>query len=98
MIHTVGPVWHGGGRNERETLASCYRESLRLAAGAGLKRVAFPVISTGVYGYPKEEAAQVAVESVRAFVAQVPAIDEVIFACFSAYDLGIYERLLAQNG
>jgi O-acetyl-ADP-ribose deacetylase len=96
VIHTVGPVWHGGDRGERETLASCYRESLRLAAAAGLKSIAFPAISTGVYGYPKEEAAQVAVETVQAFVAENPALDEVIFACFSGPDLEIYERLLAQ--
>ena len=65
MIHTVGPVWRGGGHGEAETLARCYRNSLELAAGHGLASVAFPAISTGVYGYPVEEAAAVALRAIR---------------------------------
>jgi O-acetyl-ADP-ribose deacetylase (regulator of RNase III) len=95
VIHTVGPIWHCGSRGEKDVLASCYRKSLRLAADAGLSSVAFPCISTGVYRYPKALAAQVAVETVRGFVAQEAAVNEVIFVCFSSSDLEAYNALLA---
>jgi O-acetyl-ADP-ribose deacetylase (regulator of RNase III) len=94
VIHTVGPVWHGGGKGAPELLASCYRNSLRLAAGKDLHSIAFPGISTGVYGYPVELAAQVAVEAVRTTLAKLGSIREVIFCCFSAGDLAVYLRLL----
>ncbi len=93
VIHAVGPVWHGGGRGEAKLLAACYRRSLELAAQHGVRSVAFPAISTGVYSYPKEEAARIAVETVRA--SAVPPLEHVVFCCFSAEDLQRYERLLA---
>lgn len=94
VIHTVGPVWHGGRTGEDEMLAGCYRSSLSLAAAHGLRTIAFPAISTGAYGYPVERAAVVAVRAVREFVAANPIPDEIIFVLFSAADLGIYRRLL----
>lgn len=95
VIHTVGPVWRGGAAGEPELLASCYRESLRVAAGLDVRTIAFPCISTGVYGYPAEAAARVAVATVRA-CAQECGLEEVRFCCFSPGDLAIYQRLLAE--
>lgn len=97
VIHTVGPVWHGGARGEAEQLGSCYRRSLQEAAAAGLASVAFPCISTGVYGYPAEPAAQVALQAVRETLPAVPGIREVIFCCHSASDLAVYRRLLGEE-
>jgi O-acetyl-ADP-ribose deacetylase len=94
IIHTVGPVWSGGGKGEGSVLASCYERSLLLAVEHGLKSIAFPSISTGVYGYPLELAAPVAVRTVREFTAHTDEIDEVIFCCFSAGDFDFYSRLL----
>ena len=95
VIHTVGPVWHGGDRGEPELLASCYRRCIEVAAQNGIHSLAFPGISTGVYGYPVERAARVAVATVRAAVPAFPAIREVIFCCHSAADLAVYQALLA---
>ena len=95
VIHTVGPVWHGGGRGEAELLASCYRRSLELASEAGARSIAFPSISTGVYGYPVAQAAKIAVSTVGEELQKYPAIEEVVFCCFSEGDRAVYEKLLA---
>jgi O-acetyl-ADP-ribose deacetylase (regulator of RNase III) len=95
VIHTVGPVWGGGERGEPELLASCYRRSLELARDHGLKTIAFPAISTGVYGYPAERAAAVAVETVAAVLAADDGhFDDVIFCCFSAPSAALHEAAL----
>ncbi|MDR1900467.1 MAG: O-acetyl-ADP-ribose deacetylase [Treponema sp.] len=94
VIHTVGPVWYGGGRGEAELLASCYRKSLLLAAGAGLESVAFPNISTGVYGYPKDKAAAAAVAAVKETLEAEAAVKRVVFVCFDEENYGLYQALL----
>ncbi|MFV0673876.1 O-acetyl-ADP-ribose deacetylase [Variovorax sp. tm] len=96
IIHTVGPVWRGGGSGEPELLASCYRRSMALAAAQGVRSIAFPGISTGIYGYPVEPAARLAVSTVREALADAASpVEEVVFCCFSAADLAIYEAVLA---
>ena len=94
VIHTVGPVWHGGRRGEPELLRSCYTESLRLAEENGLRTVAFPGISTGVYGYPKAEACDVAVGAVTAWLAAHELPHTVTFCCFGAEDAALYRARL----
>lgn len=98
VVHTVGPVWRGGGNGEPDLLASCYRRSIALAAGAGAASIAFPSISTGIYGYPIELAAVVAVSTVKAALPDHPAIREVVFCCFSQPDLAVYEAVLKAQG
>lgn len=94
VIHTVGPVWRGGGQQERALLAACYRHSLQLAQAHGLTSVAFPCISTGVYRFPPDEAARIAVVTVRETLLECPAIQQVIFCCYQAEDLQRYQALL----
>jgi O-acetyl-ADP-ribose deacetylase len=95
VIHAVGPVWDGGAYGEAKLLASCYRRALEIAADEGLATIAFPSISTGVYGYPIELATPVAVTSVRETLSRLPGIQEVIFCCFSKDHLSSYERALS---
>lgn len=97
VIHTVGPVWHGGKKGEPDLLASCYRNSLAIANKQGFKTIAFPSISTGVYGYPFELAARVAVDTVSEIVQKSSNLEEVIFCCFSPSDLAVYESLLTKS-
>jgi O-acetyl-ADP-ribose deacetylase (regulator of RNase III) len=94
IIHTVGPVWYGGLHNEEDLLASCYRQSLRIAANENLQSIAFPCISTGVYGYPMELAAEVAVKNVFLDQSSNSSIQKITFCCFSEADLAVYQRLL----
>ncbi|HQG22477.1 MAG TPA: O-acetyl-ADP-ribose deacetylase [Bacteroidales bacterium] len=94
VIHTVGPVWHGGMNNEDQLLANAYSNSLRLAVDNGVKTIAFPNISTGVYGFPKERAANIAIEAVRKFLEKDKSLHEVVFVCFDRENHAIYERLL----
>lgn len=95
VIHTVGPVWNGGDAGEPELLAACYRNSLRLASDNDIRTIAFPSISTGVYGYPPELAADIAIATVReSCVAAGQQFEEIIFCCFSAADLERYESRL----
>lgn len=94
IIHTVGPVWRGGAQGEPALLASCYRRCMGIAAAQGIRTLAFPCISTGVYGYPLEPAAHIAVATVRSAVQTYTEIQEVVFCCFSDSDLAVYERIL----
>jgi len=96
VIHTVGPVWRGGGCGEAALLAACYRHALELAAQAELETVAFPCISTGVYGYPPDLAAPCAISSVQETLAHLPGIREVIFCCFSEEERMRYQSLLGE--
>ncbi|HYS20952.1 MAG TPA: O-acetyl-ADP-ribose deacetylase [Gemmatimonadales bacterium] len=95
VIHTVGPVWSGGGRGEPELLRACYMSSLALAAHHGVRSIAFPSISTGAYRYPIADAAHLAVQTVRESLAVLTTVESVRFVCFSAGDLEIYRRLLS---
>ena len=94
VIHTVGPVWRGGTNGEPELLASCYRESLKLAVENGVRSIAFPAISCGIYGYPVEQAALIAVAETSRFVAEHPTIERVMFTCFGGDVCEAYERAL----
>jgi len=96
VIHTVGPVYQDGRHGEPELLASCYRESLRLAEAHGCASIAFPAISCGVYGYPLADATAIAVREVQAFSLSAKSVTRVVFACFGADALAAYERALAR--
>lgn len=95
VIHTVGPVWRGGKSDEPDLLASCYRRALEIAAENGIASLAFPCISTGIYGYPIELAAKIAIDTVRESLVEFTSIQAVIFCCFSSGDLAVYERHMA---
>jgi len=95
VIHTVGPVWQGGSRNESQLLAACYRHCMELAQQKAIGSIAFPCISTGVYGFPKQPAAQIAVTTVDSFLRQSACDIHVTFCCFSDSDAEIYASLLA---
>ncbi|CAG9178000.1 MULTISPECIES: O-acetyl-ADP-ribose deacetylase [Cupriavidus] len=95
VIHAVGPVWHGGSRDEDQQLASAYRNSIRLAAEHHLRTVAFPNISTGIYGFPRERAADIAIRAVREALAAAPGIEQVTFVCFDEENYRLYRERLA---
>jgi O-acetyl-ADP-ribose deacetylase (regulator of RNase III) len=94
VIHTVGPVWHGGRQGEDKLLASCYRRSLEVAIENGLRTVAFPAISTGVYGFPVERATQIAVREVKQFLEAHPSLEKVVFVCFDRHTYDWYAKTL----
>lgn len=95
VIHTVGPIWRGGNHGEDRLLQSCYHNSLELAVENAIDSIAFPAISTGAYGYPAQRAAKIALASVESFIQHHATPSQIMFCCFSAADLAIYERLLA---
>jgi O-acetyl-ADP-ribose deacetylase len=97
ILHTVGPVWHGGGQGEADRLRSCYRRCLELAEEHGIVTLAFPSISTGIYGYPFADAATIAISATRAFMETSTRISDVVFCCFSENDVRVYERLLTDR-
>lgn len=94
IIHTVGPVWYGGQNKEAELLKNCYLNSIKLAEDYNCKNIAFPCISTGVYRFPKEQAAQIAINAVKEIMPQLKQVQEIIFVCFSEQDKAIYDKYL----
>ena len=96
VIHTVGPIWHGGGRNEADLLASAYRESLKLASERGLSSISFPSISTGAYGYPVADATRVAIKTVASFLREETTLKEVVFVLFDARTYEAYSSALGE--
>ena len=97
VIHTVGPIWSGGDANERQLLANCYHNSLLLAVQNNVKSIAFPNISTGVYHFPKKEAAAIAVKEVKKIISNDRSIESILFVCFDDENYSIYEKLLATD-
>jgi O-acetyl-ADP-ribose deacetylase (regulator of RNase III) len=93
VVHTVGPVWHGGGRGEAKLLESCYRNSFTLALEQGARSIAFPAISTGVYGYPKDQAVEIAISVMLKFETR---FDRIIACCFCAEDVDLYRSVLGR--
>jgi len=97
VIHTVGPVWHGGNHGEAELLAKCYCRSLELTCEHDLHSIAFPAISTGAYGYPLEEATHIAIDTVRNWLIDNTTLERIVFVCFDERTLSTYERLLSDH-
>jgi len=97
VIHTVGPVWHGGGHQEDELLASCYRTALELAVEKGIRTIAFPAISTGVYGFPLERATRIAVREVRESLTENPSVEKVVFVCFGEQAYACYLKAAGEE-
>ena len=95
IIHTVGPVWNGGKNNEDKLLANCYKNSLKLAVENGIKTIAFPAISTGVYGFPLERATKIAVTEIKKFIEKNESIEKVIFVCFDEETYSVYQKLIS---
>ena len=96
VIHTVGPIWHGGESKEDELLASCYKTSFKLAQENNIKTIAFPCISTGVYRFPKDRAARIAVSTTKEVLGQDRKIESIVFTCFDEENFGIYNSLLGR--
>ncbi|WP_304131632.1 O-acetyl-ADP-ribose deacetylase [Ignavibacterium album] len=94
IIHTVGPIWQGGTANEDQLLANCYQNSLKLAVENQIKTIAFPAISTGVYGFPLDRATEIAIRTVKGFLRDNDAIEKVVFVCFDDNTYEVYKRLL----
>jgi O-acetyl-ADP-ribose deacetylase (regulator of RNase III) len=97
VIHTVGPVWNGGKNSEEALLASAYANSLKIAVENGVKTIAFPNISTGIYHFPKRRAAEIAVQTVKEFLSENPSIEEVTFACFDEENYELYQKLITYS-
>jgi O-acetyl-ADP-ribose deacetylase (regulator of RNase III) len=95
VVHAVGPVWNGGGDGEDEALASCYRRAIDVAVEAGARSIAFPAISTGIYGFPLERATRIAVAEARDGLARHPGLARLVLCCFSERDLAVYRRTAA---
>lgn len=95
VIHTVGPVWQGGHNNEAELLKSCYITSLKLAVENSCNSIAFPNISTGIYGFPKREAAKIATETVSGFIKENESLNEIYFVCFDEENYSLYDKILS---
>ncbi len=97
VIHTVGPVWHGDRNNEAELLANAYKNSLKLAIENALRTIAFPNVSTGIYGFPKDKAAAIALQTTHAFIQSVRELSEIIFVCFDDENFHLYNQLMHTN-
>ena len=96
IIHTVGPIWNGGNDNEDQLLASCYHNSLKLAAQNQIKTIAFPAISTGIYGFPLERATRIAIAETKKFLSKNESVEKIIFCCFDNRTRKVYEKVLAE--
>jgi O-acetyl-ADP-ribose deacetylase len=98
VIHAVGPVWHGGGQGEDDALASCYRRAIELSQAHGLASVAYPAISTGIYRFPADRAARIAVRATAAALAAAPTVTQIVFCCFSEDSARLHAQALAAVG